>query len=52
MSKTDAMPYIVGFVAGLIVTGLVLSNLDAELVGRLQRRMADDMVFALVVGPS
>ena len=44
MSKTDAMPYIVGFVAGLIVTGLVLSNLDAELVGRLQRRMADDMV--------
>ena len=44
MSKTDAMPYIVGFVAGLIVTGLVLSNLDAELVGRLQRRMSDDMV--------
>ena len=44
MSKTDAMPYIVGFVAGLIVTGLVLSNLDAELIGRLERRMSDDMV--------
>ena len=44
MSKSSAMPYIVGFVSGLIVTGLVLTNLDTELIGRLQRRVADDMV--------
>ena len=44
MTKTGVMPYIVGFISGLIVTGLVLTNLDTELTGRLQRRMADDMI--------
>ena len=50
MSKSSPTPYIVGFVSGLIVTGLVLTNLDAELVGRLQRRVADDMV-RVAAGP-
>ena len=26
------MPYIIGFLSGLIVTGLVLTNLDSELI--------------------
>ena len=52
MSKTDAMPYIVGFVAGLIVTGLVLSNLDVAPVWSLTAPDVQTIWFVLAVDPS